>query len=288
MKVTALLLSLLFSGALAAPAIVWKNDATDSVIHSSEPVEASLLLSQVNAPRQESTLAAAIFLVDRHDDGSEQLSALASSGALPGVSSKYANAHSIHHAVTGLESPFKVAGDLKSAAADSSRVMKISLEEFNRKLASKDEDGHSQRSRALHNADMLVVDCKSRDAAKIDEAVVSAIESESVKNVILAGIRSIEETKDARRLLAMQKTPTTVNAPRRRLEDADEQNDDAAGNGNGDMEGVYYVYATPNIFAGILFILFFSFIAFTGINCMGQIAGQDVFVHKMPPVGREA
>ena len=288
MKVTALLLSLLFSGALAAPAIVWKSDASDSVVHSSEPLDAFSLLSQVNTPRQESKLAAAVFVVDRNDDGSERLSELASSGALPGVSSKYTSAHSIHHAVNGLESSFKVAGDLKSAAADSSRVLKISLEEFNRKLASNDEESNSQRSRALHNADMLVVDCNGRDAAKIDEAVVSAIESESVKNVILAGIRSVEETKHARRLLAMQKAPTTVNAPRRRLEDADEQNDDAAANGNDDMEGVYYVYATPNIFAGILFILFFSFIAWTGINCMGQIAGQDVFVHKMPPVGREA
>jgi hypothetical protein len=70
----------------------------------------------------------------------------------------------------------------------------------------------------------------------------------------------------------------------RRLE---QQNDDANA-GNKDMTGVYYVQMTPNILAGILFGLLFAFIAYTGISCMGMITGQDVFVTKMPTVGREA
>ena len=152
-------------------------------------------------------------------------------------------------------------------------------------MTSNVDEGDNQRSRALKQADILIVKCDN-DAAKIDSAVVRAIDSDSVHNVVLAGIRSVEETKHERRLLAMQKAPSTINAPRRRLEDADEQNQED-GN-NDDMEGVYYVLVTPNIFAGILFFFFFSFVAWTGINCMGMIAGQDVFVHKLPPIGREA
>jgi len=277
MMKTALLLSSLLTGAIAAPAIVWKGGKDGSVVHSSERVTASSLFSN-----EDST---AIFLLGRAQDGSETLSALAASGALPGVASKYDDAHSIHTHVSGIESSFKIASDLKTST-HSSRVLEITLEEFNRKMASKvDED--NQRSRALAQADILVINCDA-DAAKIDSAVVRAIESESIKNVVLAGIRSVEETKHERRLLATQKAPTTVNAPRRRLEDADAQNDDANANNNQDMEGVYYVLVTPNIFAGVLFLFFFSFVAWTGINCMGMIAGQDVFVHKYPPIGREA
>jgi hypothetical protein len=32
----------------------------------------------------------------------------------------------------------------------------------------------------------------------------------------------------------------------------------------------------------------FAFITYTGFSCMGMITGQDVFVAKMPTVGREA
>lgn len=288
-----LFLSFLVSGATAAPAIVWKKGATDSVVHSSESIAASSLFKEVSGARREQHLASAIFLLNRAEDGSESLSTLASSGALAGISQKYNDAHSIYSHVSGLESPHKVASDVakQSSTETSSRVAQVTLEEFNRKLLNSnnnDVDDTNPRSRELNQADILVINCNA-DAATIDSAVVKAIESETVDTVVLAGIRSVEETKHERRLLAMKKAPTLVNAPRRRLEDADE-NDDAANNKNGDddMEGVYYVLLTPNIFAGILFIIFFSVVAWTGINCMGEITGQDVFVHKMPPIGREA
>mmetsp|Transcript_44672 Transcript_44672/g.88707 ORF Transcript_44672/g.88707 Transcript_44672/m.88707 type:complete len:83 (+) Transcript_44672:1-249(+) len=69
---------------------------------------------------------------------------------------------------------------------------------------------------------------------------------------------------------------------RRRLEDQ------ANGQENGDMSGVYYVAMTPNILAALLFMGLFTTIAWIGISCMGAISGQDVFVSKMPSVGREA
>jgi hypothetical protein len=83
---------------------------------------------------------------------------------------------------------------------------------------------------------------------------------------------------------------------RRRLEDQDGDGDNQNNNGqnnqnnNGgdDMTGVYYVSMTPNILAGILFTLLFTVTTYIGVTCMGMIAGQDVYVKKMPAVGREA
>ena len=90
-----------------------------------------------------------------------------------------------------------------------------------------------------------------------------------------------------RRLQAMEKAGRKLQqSQRRRLEDANQEE-----NANGDdssLEGVYYVSLTPNILAGILFFLLFATVAFIGISCMGMIAGQDVYVKKMPSVGREA
>jgi hypothetical protein len=191
--------------------------------------------------------------------------------------------------------------------------LEISLSELNRKLTSLKENakpiehvevgqdgilskansGANHRARALAQADVIIVNVGSNtDASEIDSAVVNAIEHDSVKNVILAGIRSVDEVKHARalesrrRMSIHQTESSQLIAGRRRLEDADAGNDDA--NANQDMSGTYYVLMTPNIFAGILFTFLFSFVAWTGINCMGMIQGQDVFVNKMPSVGREA
>ena len=286
MKVTALLLSSLIAGAVAAPAIVWKNgkDASESVVHTSEILPASSLFP--NLPLEDSTVASVVFLLGRAEDGAENLSTLASSGALPGVASKYDAAHTIHHHVSGIESSYAMAS-LARENSNPHRVLEISLDEFNRKMASQVQESN-QRSKALNQADILIVNCDA-DAFEVDSAVVKAIENDSVKMVTLASQRSVDEVKHERTIKS-RVLMKTVNAPRRRLEDQDEQNDDAANanGGNDSMEGVYYVLVTPNIFAGILFLFFFSFIAWTGINCMGQITGQDVFVHKMPPIGREA
>jgi hypothetical protein len=313
MKVAPLILSSLLGSALAAPVIEWRKDSSTSVVHTSKIVTAaSLISSAVNVPADESSLASVVFLLGRADDGTENLSGLASSGALPGVASKYDAAHAIHHHVSGIESPHAIASLARKNSQH--RVLEISLSELNRKLTSLKEDTKpieqvevgqdgimskadseaNQRARALSQADVIIVNVASNtDASKIDSAVVNAIEHDSVKNVILAGIRSVDEVKHARvlesrRRMSIQQTGTSqLVAGRRRLEDADENADDGANNDE-DMSGIYYVQMTPNIFAGILFFFLFSFVAWTGINCMGMIQGQDVFVTKMPPVGREA
>ena len=68
---------------------------------------------------------------------------------------------------------------------------------------------------------------------------------------------------------------------RRRLEDG---NDDD----NSSSDVLYFVNFTPNIFSGVMFFFFFSAVTFTGISCMGMIAGQEVYVTKYPTIGREA
>ena len=309
MKVASLILSTLLGHALAAPAIVWTSGSDGSSIHTSETLTAaSLMTGAANVPKEDSSLASVVFLLGRADDGSETLSGLASAGALPGVASKMDAAH-VHHHVSGIESSYAIAS-LARTGLDEHRVLEISLNEFNRKMTSlKDtkieqievgEDGHlnkaeneaNQRERALALADVIVVDVASNtDASKIDSAVVSAIENASVKNVVLAGIRSTDEVKLERTMASrrrMTEMKSTTLAGRRRLDQNAADGDDANGGGNEDMTGVYYVAMTPNMLAGILFALFFTGIAFTGISCMGMIQGGDVYVKKYPSIGREA
>lgn len=66
--------------------------------------------------------------------------------------------------------------------------------------------------------------------------------------------------------------------------------DDAnnANGANGANDDVHYVNMTPNILSGILFMLFFTAVTLVGTSCLGQIEGQEIFVSKLPPVGREA
>lgn len=49
-----------------------------------------------------------------------------------------------------------------------------------------------------------------------------------------------------------------------------------------------YLYITPDIFTGLLTGLFFAFVLYTGISCLGGIQGMSSFYDKLPSVGREA
>jgi hypothetical protein len=150
----------------------------------------------------------------------------------------------------------------------------------------------------LAKANVFVVTVSGKgDVSEVDAAISSAIDNEHVNSVVLAGVRSVHEVKHERYLLSKRKMNVMeqegsklVNAGRRRLEQqAAEGNDDAANNNkNEDMSGVYYVNMTPNIFSGLLFMLLFIVIAYTGISCMGSIQGGDTFTDKMPSIGREA
>jgi hypothetical protein len=310
-----LLTALLTATASAAPAIVWKggiNSPPSGPSHISHTIDTNSLLSSLNTNNENSAaLSAVIFLVGRNADGSEGLSTLASSGKIPGVQEKHRLAHEVHHHVQGVESTRIVA---KDAQRNLGNVAEVTMEEFTNKLSSiaqteaavvggnvKITKAEQKRRRAISEADVLVVNVGvNEDASKIDAAIVAAIDSSSVKNVVLSTIRSTAEVKHARKLAVMDKRSApkktksnaasngSYNGNGRRLEDeGNNENNQNNNNNNQDEEGIYYVNMTPNIFAGLLFFFMFVFTAHLGLTCMNMIEGQDVYVKKMPAIGRE-
>ena len=322
MKTIGLIFSTFVVSALAAPAVVWKNVKRESkrALHSSDELKASDLLGDVLSMQPtDSSLAAVVFLVGRGEDGSEYFTELASSGKLPGIASKYDQAEGVYHQVSGIESTQAMVREA-SRANPGLRVLQVSLSEFISKLTSLNQpkgqieieipgDGMiskavkqaHKRARDISLADVLIVkvDPMEQSASEIDVAVVKAIDDKNVENVIVAGIRSLSEVKRERYLLSKrrmeimeQEGERIMEEKRRRLEqgnNANQNGNNANQNGNNaDMSGVYYVAMTPNILAGLLFGLLFTVVTWIGVTCMGAIAGQDVFVSKMPSIGREA
>jgi len=264
----------------AAPAIIWTNGnkQASGVRHTSNDIGSQSVISSA-LENSSPSLASVVFLVGRDDTGADALTTLASSGALPLVSSKYDVADAIHHHVSGVESSTKLANEANKL---NEKVMELSLEEFNRKFASGhvSEDHKDKRSRALAEAKVLIVAASPRQSAELDDAVSKAVENQNFHSVILTAVRSVEEVKHERKLAAQREVETMkAESPRRRLEDAYYQED---------LTGIYYVRITPNILAGILFTLFFTSVAYLGITCMGMITGQDVYTDKYPTIGREA
>merc|ERR1740117_43154 len=94
-------------------------------------------------------LSAVIFLIGKGEDGSEQLSELASGGKLPLTFAKYNDATGVYHSVSGVESTgsiVKVAGNAitidgknnNNKNKNNRRVLEVTLNEFNSKLTSLD------------------------------------------------------------------------------------------------------------------------------------------------------
>jgi len=313
------LLTTLLSSALSAPAVVWNSGETNGrALHSSEDLSITDLMNGVLSESPNADLSAVVFLIGKGEDGSEQMSQLASAGKLPGTSEKYNDASGVYHHVSGLESTSAVVRETGRAYGDDkkNRVLKVSLTEFSRQLASLnppveveiDSNGTpkqvssnksvNKRARALKLADVYIVNVSpTEDATMIDSSVTGAIESKRVGSVVLAGVRSVDEVKherflhSKRRMMKMEENGRRLvdSNGRRRLEQ--EEDGDANGeqaNGDDDMSGVYYVAMTPNIFSGLLFTFFFIAVAITGITAMGDIQGGDTFTDKYPSLGREA
>ena len=53
-------------------------------------------------------------------------------------------------------------------------------------------------------------------------------------------------------------------------------------------KGGSYLYMTPDLFTGIMTMLFCTFILYVGFKFLGGIQGPSSFVMKGPDVGREA
>ena len=266
MRTASLLLALIASAA-ASPAIVWDSKA-DNQIHNSEVTGLRSLV--------ESESASVVFVVERDENGSEGLTKLTSSGSLPKVASKYAEASSINHYVAGIENVEKAIKELGSATA-------TTLENYKTEAAAMKATVNTEGVNKM--SDIFVVSIsKESTPSDIDSIVAEAIEDKNIGSVVLTSVRGLSEVKFERNLMAKQEYFEAMEkTSRRRLEDAGDDGDD--GNYS---NTIYFVNYTPNIFSGVLFFFFFSAITYTGIGCMGSIAGQDLYVTKYPTIGREA
>jgi len=237
----------LLSSAIAAPAVVWQSSSTAKIsssnarsLHSSEDIHASELMKNVLtiSSSEAPALSAVIFLIGKGDDGSEQLSELASGGKLPLTFAKYNDATGVYHSVSGVESTgsiVKVAGNAITIDGNNNnnknknnrRVLEFTLNEFNSKLTlldtaavvdpvaevEIDSNGTpssttststnkrvNKRARALAQADIYIVNVNptTDESTQIDNSIVLAIEHKNVGAVVLGGIRSIEEVKHER------------------------------------------------------------------------------------------
>lgn len=306
MRLILVLSALAVASVNSAPVVVWSSLKGKECLHNSAKINASTAISEALKGHVDeenvSSLESVIFVVGRGDDGSESFTNLAASGKLPAVAQKYNDAHIVHHNVDQVESIRTIANAARDAVPSLPRnaIVEASLDEFYQKLSSKNEaapegrvtsqsEKHGRkRFRSLLNARVLVVKVAPEDANKLDDAVVKAVDN--VKSVVLTAIRSAKEVHLERKMTAakhLDKIQTNaVNHRRRRLEDANF--DDGYYQADEDMTGVYYVNMTPNILSGIIFFLLFTSVAITGISCLNMIQGQDVYVKKLPPVGREA
>jgi len=298
----------ILGSAVAAPAIVWNNikGSGESSVFSSYSVNASLLLADVAKHSQfdDSSLASAIFLLERSETGAESLTGLTTSGSLPGVSSKYSDATVVHSYVSGMESSYSVAH--AAATQTGGSVVELSLSEFVSQIASLgkesqrvqaqieiDQNGITTNApKSLTDADILIINIPASTQPKeIDEAVVLAIQHNAINSVILSALRSKNEAgfelnMEKRRRMKIVNANANAERRRRRLENAN-GNDDGYYN-NEDYSQIYYVQMTPNMLAGITFFFMFALVTLLGLQCMGSISGQDCYVKKKPMVGREA
>ena len=277
MKFVSTLLVAIISSAAAAPAIVWSGES-GSVKHSSEVIDASKVLSSVVS---QSSSTNVVFVVGRDENGSDGLTGLTSTGALPKIANKYADASSVHHYVRGIES---FATLVRDAKASTDNVVETSLKDFANRDSSNAEKSVAADG-SIPSAELFVVSVPA-DAlpAQVDAAIAAAIEDVKVESVVLTAVRGISEVKLERDVNARKQLHTMQQkTARRRLEDG-------GNNGDGDddsNDGIYFVNFTPNIFSGLLFFMFFTVTTYVGIGCMGNIAGQDVYVSKYPTIGRE-
>ena len=266
MKTVSTLLAALITSAAAAPAIVWTGESS-AQLHSSGVTG---LRSLVKA----SAGSAVFFVIDRDENGSEGLTGLTTSGALPKVSSKYGEASSIHHSVVGIETIQTVAKELGSVTA-------TTLQEY-RSSTGVNEAAVNHDGKIAADIKLVTISNQA-SPAEIDSIVAAAIEDSSVGSVVLTSIRGLSEVKFERDLRAKKEfSAANRRKSRRRLDENGQYYGDAA------AEVLYFVHFTPNIFSAFLFFLFFAAVTLVGIRCMGMIAGQEVYVTKYPTIGREA
>lgn len=282
-RFTIALLPTLLALAAASPAMVWNKSSSKMTENRyiSEKIPASKLISEASLADDNNGLSL-VFVVQRAKDGSDGLSALAREGALP--LTQNAMGATVYTHVEGLEGP---RGALRHASLTDKAAL-TQLPMLAGKVNNNIPASKRKSNRALREARTVIISIDdSVEGSDLDAAIARYITDENVSSVILTGARSAAETKMAKKLEKKARR-TQRKSPRRRLEQEDGNENENEDGDDADEAGVYYVNMTPNILAGLLFFFFFTFVTFTGISCMGMIQGQDVYVTKMPVVGREA
>lgn len=270
----------------ASPVIIWKKPTLgSSSIYSSKSVDVSTLVSSLISSSSMNNVSdllflAVIFVIDRKSDGTEGLNRILYQGPekIPNIAEKYSQAHSIYTHVSGVERNFYVSKKFVQIFGSSERVKVISLQEFKKKLT---------KLKQKNPEDTLIIKVPSNlSHDEIDENVNAAIEHSKIDTVFLMGVCALDE------LRYVKATQKNINSrftfpKRRHLEDQgnkdNENNEDYY-----TSSGIYYVNMTPNIMAGILFMIFFAFVTNIGIMNLNVISATDVYVKKYYSIGKEA
>jgi len=270
----------------ATPVIVWKKPTLESSsIYSSKSVDVLTLISSVISSSSLKNIdnwffSLVIFIIDRKVDGTEGLNRLLYQGPekIPNIAEKYDKAHSIHTHVSGVKGHSYVAKKVEQISGSPERVKVISLHEFKRKLTELKQNTA---------ADILIVKVSNNFSnEKVDVNVNAAIENSNINTVLLMGVSALDELHYEKTIWKNINSPLTFSG-RRHLEDQ-------VNNNNEDNEvyytpsGIYYVKMTPNIMAGILFMIFFTFATYIGIMKLNMISATDVYVKKYYSIGKEA
>lgn len=280
-----LLVNSLFIYCYATPVIVWKNSIPDSSpVYSSKTLDISSLFSSLFSTSSKnvdnSNFSAVIFMIDRRNDGTDGLNHLLYKGPeeIPKIANKYNHAHSIFTHVTGVKGFFFTAKKIEQVTGSSKRVTIIYLREFKRKLS---------KSKLNTNTDVFVIRVLNHlSINEIDNAVNAAIDCSNIHIVLLMGLDSLDITS-TRKIELNNISLFTIPPDRRYLED--QGNNDIENNGDYYNSSItYYVYMTPNILTGLLFMIFFFFVTYAGILRLNMISGTDVYVKKYYFVGKEA
>jgi hypothetical protein len=298
----------------AVPAIVWSKTEQRDLERLPEYTSEELVLSQFVASLDLSSSSgndlSVLFLLGRNSNGSESVTSVA---PFLTKTQQEATPTTQHMHVSGLESGTVM---IKAMPQEIAPLL-INLNEWSWKLNSTQEEEkeevvemdstggigipsksqvkQSKRTRAVDSASCLIVQVPSDiPAVSLDATIAQALGHPFVSTVVLSSVRGVEEVKYERELAMRRKlqrativggtkNPVTYDAAHRRLDQNAAQD-----NSNSDLSGVYYVQMTPNILAGLLFFFMFATVAMIGLSCMNMIAGQDVYVHTMPSIGREA
>lgn len=130
---------------------------------------------------------------------------------------------------------------------------------------------------------------------KLDSVVVSVHNTEADLPV-LQEITAMGQSARPVSIMAVREPSLNAFAPKQQSQYsrilATDTIDGASYSPEGSEYSIYYqaqyLYITPDIFTGLLTMLFVVFVILIGLSCMGSIQGSSTFTNKMPVIGREA